>query len=164
LGFSTDLAGPLKFLEVIVHADLGAVELDRTAVQAARNYVREVGLAVQVAVQIFGLHGPMRREHHLDAGAGSPTAVDLTVRSGDAHGSGAHPRVRPRKTGGAVEQDLVEDYAEAASSGAEIADLGVAGDGAGNANEEPGMTMPELISAAAASASMPKTNLSVCQL
>jgi hypothetical protein len=53
--------------EVVVDADLSAVDRDGAGRHAARNHAREVGLAAEAAVKILSFDRPFRRDHHLDA-------------------------------------------------------------------------------------------------
>src|SRR4029079_11987942 len=56
--------GQKEALEVIVHADLNAVQVDRSG--RKRRNGREVNLAFQALVEVLGLDRPFRCEHDLD--------------------------------------------------------------------------------------------------
>jgi len=68
-----------RAVEVIVHADLHGVEVERAGGQGAR----EVGLAAEAAIEVLALDGPVRSEIRLDARTDGPARVELAV--GNSH-------------------------------------------------------------------------------
>ena len=103
---------------MIVHADLNAVQIECSRRQAARDNTREVGLAFEAAIEVLGLDRPFRCEHDLDTGADGPAGMELAIRNAHAERRGGDAVVGPGVAAGAVEEDLIESVAEAATNGA----------------------------------------------
>src|SRR3954453_13711297 len=70
--------------EVIVDADLAAVDVQRAAGDSWRQRGGKEGLATEAAIQIFGLDRPTRHEHPLDACARGPAGQRLAVAEDNA--------------------------------------------------------------------------------
>src|SRR5262245_33731246 len=66
--------GDDRAAEVVVHADLDAVQFERSGGHA------EVGLAVEAAEEVLALDRPLRSEEGLDARADGPAGVEIALR------------------------------------------------------------------------------------
>src|SRR3984885_13547425 len=103
--------------EVVVDADLSAVDVQRSGLDARRELVREERLSAEAAIEIFALERPVRQEHPFDACTRGPAGQGLAVADADTERARAELGVRKRQAGGAVEQDLIDSDTEAAAHG-----------------------------------------------
>src|SRR5882757_8551277 len=117
--------------EMVVDTDLSAVHRQRAAHDTGRQLGCEVGLAIEAAIEILGLHRPATCEHPFHARARGPAGVNLAVADGHAGCAGADLVVREGKAAGAVKQNLIEGNADPAAHGADALDLVRHGDEAG---------------------------------
>src|ERR1700730_6460574 len=116
--------------EVVVDADLSAVDVQRSGLDARRELVREERLSAEAAIEIFALERPVRQEHPFDARARGPAGQGLAVADADTERAGAKLGVGDGQTGGAVEQDLIDGDTEAAAHGRQRIELRADGDAA----------------------------------
>src|ERR1700737_4149862 len=100
--------------EVIVHADLAAVQVERS-----RGNATEIVLAAEAAIEVLALDRPVRSDERFDARTGGPAGVEVAVRHRHAERAEADLVVDPGVAAGAVEQHLIDREAKAAANGAE---------------------------------------------
>src|SRR5579872_1052002 len=108
--------------EVIVDADLTAVDVQRAKCQTRRELGKE-GRAAKAAEEIFSLQRPARHEHPFDAGARCPADLGLAVAKRYAKSGDADLVVGQREATSAVKQDLIERDADSAANRRQSIDL-----------------------------------------
>src|ERR1700730_8000352 len=116
--------------EVVVDADLSAVDVQRSGLDARRELVREERLSAEAAIEIFALERPVRQEHPFDACTRGPAGQGLAVADADTECARAQLGIGDGQAGGAVEQDLIDGDTEAAAHGRQRIELRADGDGA----------------------------------